>query len=318
MPIDWDPRQAGRTVRRSARGGGGGGGFSFNPSSSRRDDDKDDRGRPLGVSENYRVSKLRTSAGMGARAAEGNELQGTGIGSMYQARPRYYADDIGKPANNSPAAIGEAQKMLAAAGLLTGSWRWGVWDPKTQAAWRNVLEYANMRGVTDKAALIEMASGPPGGGRGGGGEGGGGGQGGEWVYDPETGQTTFVEDQFVPPPLELQMPNRKDVETAFRTGIIEKLGVGWSQAEIARMTDLFMGEVRRPQEAAYRSQVENLEDEFYGRAPRNEVVTNVDVMSPETFVEEEARRRDPAGVQATDIAEDFAPAFFQALGKIGA
>ena len=97
------PRQVGRSAR---RGGSDDGGFSFNPSGKDDDDDRGSTTRCLRELPGIEAPDRHLLAGRGATAAS----MGREPGTMGQARPRYFEDDIGKPANNSPAAIGEAQR----------------------------------------------------------------------------------------------------------------------------------------------------------------------------------------------------------------
>lgn len=293
----------------------------FRPGSKSKDSDREsDRPKPLGVPEGYKTqsySPFRYTGGfdnyLAQKDPEHFKAPGVGQGRMIERGPRYNEGDEWKPANNSPAGIAEAQKYLAAAGLLE-DWRWGVWDEATRKAWAEVLGYANSRGITDQMALQELATAPPSGGGGGGGSAGGsGGGGGEWTVD-ENGNPVQVQPQFVPPPLQIRLPSREDVGRVLRHSVIDLLGMGWSQAEIDELTDLYMSKVREPQEAAYAQEVDRMEDEFYGRPGQSEPITTVEAPSLETFAEDELRRRDPAGFGATQVAEDFAPAFFSALG----
>ncbi len=329
MPIGWDPREAGRRV--GGRGGGGGDdAFTYGGTGSSKKKDKKkaqsqhqkNLGKPLGVSRGYTVPSMRTGSYSERGAQTAADLRAT-PGTMGRQLPRYFADDVMRPANAEPASIAEVQRYLMVAGLLKDDPAWSVWDPASQSAWRNVLEYANARGISDRAALMEMAQagnaagmGGPGGGGGGGGGAGGEAGGGRWTLD-ENGNPVFVEDTFVAPPLEVRVPDKKTVERAFRTASIELLGGSLSAAEISEMADMYMWKVMQPQADAYRGQVANLEAEFYGRPPPNPVVTEVEAMSPEAFAEEEIKRRDPAGFDAATIAEDYAPAFFQTLGAGG-
>ena len=251
----------GRPIRR--RSGSDDGGFSFNPSG--KDDDDDDRGSPLGVSEN---TGYRGSVPAPTRRSGERQRRRWAANRARWARP-VPATTRTTSANppTTPGRDRRSPKMMAA-GLLSGTWRWGVGPEDAGGvaqrvgvrqharrhrqdgahrdgvgaavrSWRPRFRRRGRRGRSGRRVGVRPRnrSGPPG------------------------------RTRAVAPPLELQMPNRADVEKAFRTAIIDKLGVGMSQAEIAQMTDMYMWKVMQPQADAYRSQVENLEDEFYGRLP---------------------------------------------------
>lgn len=270
---------------------------TFNPG-TKQDDDR----KPIGVPKGYTVPVQRSWTPSPGRSGRVDLAAGR---YMVDQGPRYMAGDEWKPANNSPAGIAEAQKMLAAAGLLK-DWRYGVWDEPTRKAWIKVLGYANSRGITDRMALIELASAPRS-------EGGGTDGGGQWTVD-ENGNPVFVEEGFQAPPLQLKLPNKQDVERVLRSSVIEKLGEGWDQQQIGDLADMYIAKVRGVQEDAYRQEIDRMEDEFYGREGASEPITTVEAPSLETFAEDELRRRDPGGFEATQVAEDYAPAFFAALG----
>jgi hypothetical protein len=268
----------------------------------------DDRPGYIGVPKDYTVRGPRqqhpnyyphgysySSRGFGA---------GAGPLDPIEIKPRYMDGDEWRPASWAPGDIADLQRAMAGAGLIgpTTRVRLGAWDETSRNAYKQLLGFANGSGVDVNTALRQYAEGITVGGPGA----------GSGLRFDENGN--IIGETFTAPPLEVQLPNRADVEKVLRTAVIDKLGEGWSQAEIAKLADTYLWQkVMAPQTDAYQQQVENLEDEFHGRAPRNKVITNVDVMDPETFVEGELRRRDPAGFQATEIAEDYAPAFFAAL-----
>jgi hypothetical protein len=243
--------------------------------------------------------------------------------------PRYFVDDEVRPAGRTTDEIIDMQRRLAVAGFLTEDVDLGAWDASTTAAYKRLLEYANAVGMDADTALYhyarnrvgtaEIGGGGGGGEDGGGGGGGGGGRGGGFRFNPETGQFEEVVDQgFVPPPLTIRTTNKDDLRRVFRAAVINSLGQGWSQAEINELVDAYNWmEIKRDRDTWEQETAIGRADFMGERTTGGEVVTETAVPDPETFIEEEARRRDPMGFKATQIAEDYAPAFFQALRGIG-
>jgi hypothetical protein len=189
---------------------------------------------------------------------------------------------------------------------------WGRWDPTTMDAYGTLLSEANMSGMTADAQLREAAmgvrsdQGPEGSGR------------GHWEVDPETGQPAWVEDPFVAPPLQVRTTNKDELRAVYRSAVRDKLGAGWSDAQINELVDAYNWKEIALQADAYRQEVGRLEQEWQaeggGPAPTTQVISEVSAPSPEAFLDTELRRRDPAGYAAGQIGNEFAPAFFDALG----
>lgn len=264
---------------------------------------------PLGVSADYRVPYQRNLTGMSARAGEGWASQGAGHGSIGERGPQYWDGDEWAPASMDPASIGQLQAGLAAAGLLTSDWTYGVFGRSTMEAYKQLLEAANAAGLSDQAMLQQYANSP---GQFGGSSSEGGSGGGHWEFD-ENGEPVWVPDTFTAPPLQVRLPDRTTVKEGLRAGIIDRLGQGYSDQELERMVDAYMTAVRQPQEAAYMQEVDRMEDEFYGREGASEAIETVDAPSLEAFMEETLREEDPDAYGAGQIGNDYAPAFFDAL-----
>lgn len=273
------------------------------------------RGKPLGVEEGYSTTVRRSWTPSPGRSGR---VDTSALGYTANQGPRYFQNDQFRLAAAPPQQIVRIQRQMWDAGLYDGPIdHVGVWSGNTVKAYKKLLEYANQSGLSADQALVQMKRGAVAGGTAGGmggGEGGGGGAGDVIGYDPQGNPIYAPGEQFIPPALELQLPNKMELEGVVRKSVIENLGVGWSREEVSRVADSIIAQYRTSQTNAYNQQVENLEAEFYGQEAPNPVIESVDVASPEALVEEEARRRDPGGVQATDIAEDYAPAFFNALG----
>jgi hypothetical protein len=207
-------------------------------------------------------------------------------------------------------SIGQLQGGLAAAGLLTGDWSYGVFGSSTMEAYRELLEAANAAGLSDQAMLQQYANSP--GQFGGTGEDGASG-GGHWEFD-ENGNPVFVPDTFTPPPMQVRLPNKKEVKEALRGGIIDRRGQGWTDQQLDQLADQYIQAVKAPQVSAYEQEVDRMEDEFYGREGASETITTVDAPSLESFMMSELEEQDPDAVGAGRIANDYAPEFFSALG----
>lgn len=273
---------------------------------------REQRNYPVGVRAGYTVSRPRGSISpfdvVAGRASHGGRTDPVEIG------PRYFEDDVMKPSGSGRDSIIGKQQALLIAGYLapTDDFVWGRWDPTTAGAYATLLTEANASGLTADAMLREAAmgvrsnQGPEGSGP------------GHWETDPNTGEMTFIEDPFVPPPLRVRTTNKDELRTVFRAAVRDRLGQGWSDAEINELVDAYNWKEIGLQAEAYRSEVDRLEQEFMmeggGPAPTTQVISEVNAPSPEAFIETELRERDPAGFAAGEIGNEFAPAFFDALG----
>lgn len=216
---------------------------------------------PIGVPEDYTavienpVLQDRTSSPTAVEAAARDRF--------IERAPRYFEGDEFKPAQLGPASIAELQRQMVEAGLLTDSFRLGVWDSATVAAYRDLLSYANASGLTDRQALLRYRA-------------------GEQVGEPERA------------PLVIQQSNPEELRRVFRQAVIETLGVGWDRGRIDQAVQAYMAEEARVQREAY-------DLELTGGT-----ITNIP--SPETFIEERARREEPVEAQVHDTL-DFVQQF---------
>lgn len=282
-------------------------------SSSSGDDRRQPSTRsPLGVPEGYRTPYTRGGL-TSARGAEVWAGAGRGHGTIGAKLPLYYDGDQLRPSMSDPASIGRLQASLAAAGLLE-DFRFGVWDKNSQDAYADLLSEANAAGVTWEAQLRNRAASFDFGGGGSSRSGGGGGGGGRWTFD-ENGEPIFIPDQYVAPPLTLRTTNRDDLVRALRTGIIEKMGVGWNQQQIGELADLYIQKEIQAQQDAYNQQVaiERQAFEQGEGSVSGQVITEATVPSPETFLENELKTRDPIGYQVGTAITDVIPQFAQML-----
>lgn len=232
-------------------------------------------------------------------------------GSAYEETeigPRYFEGDEMKPGHMwDTERIIEAQRRMIIAGFLDPDSGFGLgsWDPKTFEAYADLLSYANRMGMDADSALRHRARMV----------GQVGGETGNWRFDPETGQFIPLEDPgFVAPALQARVTHPDDLRAVFRQAVIGALGQGWSQREIDELVEAFQWKEIQVQADAHGRMVERERQLFETGATDIEQITEVERPDPGAFIDEEARRRDPAGYQATQLAEDFAPVFFDSLG----
>lgn len=301
-----------RDESRRSPGGGGDGPGAFTPSGSAGSDEP----KPIGgMRPDYKVPVPRSPEsfrGMSANAIEGWSAQGSGPGSVRDQGVRYFDGDEWRPASLGPAGVGSLQEMMAAAGILTDDFRYGVWDEASRNAYKNVLAEANGMGLTaDQIIRLrgQSATMP-----GAGGSGSGSGGGGSWQFD-ENGNPVFVPEQYQAPPLELRTSNKDDLRRVFREAIIEQMGEGWSKAQIDELVDAYNWEEIRVQKDAYDQAIAMDRAQFEGTAPAGGggVVSSVEVASPETFLENQLMERDPEGFRAGQVVNEAIPNFLAAL-----
>lgn len=238
--------------------------------------------------------------------------------------PRYYDGDEWRPANIGSTGIKALQRAMATAGLLNDDFRWGRWTQESAKAYAQVLGYANARGITDQMALSELINSPQipiggggGGGTGGGGTGGTGGGGRGLVGFDENGEPIY--GGYVAPPLEIKTTNPDDLRAIMRKAIIDIKGEGWSQDQINELVDAYNWQEIRVQKEAYDQQVALQRAQFEGgdAAIAGSTTIQPTLASPETFVENELRRRDPVGTQAGQVVNQALPAFMDMIGRWG-
>jgi hypothetical protein len=288
---DWfDPRNVGRRAGTTARGGGGGG-------SSDLQEFLDAYEAEQGGTEGRRATTFQPGQRPEDEPVLPRRLATYAHGYSYSQNrypggvPRYFAGHETLPGRMPPHNIAALQRMLVDAGLLENP-RWGFWDRASEEAYQRSLAEANAAGVDvqqllttygEAAALAEAKAKPP----------------------------------FVADPLVYQVHNEKDVQAAFRKAIVEHLGEGWSQAQINAAAAAYREQEIQVQRDAQMQMIERNRQLYETGKTNITEITEVGIPSPELFIEEETRRRDPTGYQATQLAEDFAPAFFEALGSPG-
>jgi hypothetical protein len=87
----------------------------------------------------------------------GARIGTSGWGIQY--KPAYFAGDEWKPASLSPDNIAKLQEALVMGGLLSEDdvINVGVWGPDEAEAWKKMLQYANVTGISPLAALHKRA-----------------------------------------------------------------------------------------------------------------------------------------------------------------
>lgn len=127
---------------------------------------KADLPKPIGVPEGYQAlqppvgtPEQRGASPGGARPVVDRPEYGPQL-----VAPRYYEGAELAPASASGEDIAEIQLALVEAGVLTGKYRFGVWDEQTKNAYKNVLELANQQGIDDISAMRLLANAPQAGG----------------------------------------------------------------------------------------------------------------------------------------------------------
>lgn len=307
MPDGFGPTAFVKRQRRRVNRGGGGGGLNipeFNPGRSTTESGSGSSSgsttrKPIGVPEDY-TSPFTRGGNYSARGAEVWAEAGRPHGSIGARPPMYWEGDEYAPGRLSPDAIADLQANLASAGLLTDRFRYGVFDEATRNAYAQLLGEANSAGVPFRELLAQRQQSITMGGDTGMG------------FD-ENGNPIMAPYQA--PPLEIKTTNKDDLRRAFRTSIIDTIGEGWSQAQINEMVDAYNWQEIKVQKDAY-DQITALErSEYEGtRDPAGgEMITEVSVPDPNTFLEQEMIRRDPQGYQAGRVVQDFVPAFMQMM-----
>ncbi len=117
----------------------------------------DTTNEPLGVPADWQVPARETGP-LGPMGP-----QSTNTPTPYQTPPQtaftlYTETDTLTPASSSVEDIAALQVAMSRAGLLTGTFRAGIWDKKSRTAYRELLGYANQQGMEWNDALNHYAS----------------------------------------------------------------------------------------------------------------------------------------------------------------
>lgn len=206
---------------------------------------------------------------------------------------RYFEGQQAFIGRMSPGALMSLQRELGAVGLLAGDYANGAPDSSTKDAFASLLAISNEWGLSWRAALNRMMS-----------------QTSDtkarergYQINPETGEYEAIEEKFVAPPLQLQLPNKLDVDRVIRQSSTDLLGQGWSQDQIDRVSNSFLGEVTRLQQETYNQEVDRMRREFEGQPGASETITDIEAPSAEAFAEEQIIQQNRQGVETNSGME---------------
>lgn len=154
--------------------------------------------------------------------------------------PRYYngAQLLPLLEDWTPQDTWKLQQQLIGAGVLDDDFRQGVWDPKSQAAFSEILGYANSSGTDWREAMNKYNAGTA------------------MTIDPKTGQpvkrTTTKKGQA---PLVLKYTNPDDLAEVANNVAQKRLGRTFSQDELNRFVTSYHGTEAGAQTGAYNAGV---------------------------------------------------------------
>lgn len=178
-----------------------------------------DAPKPLGVPEDYYVERTATRAvpkGMRGGLTPKSYTVPTVV------TPRYFAGHELGPGSLPAEEIARLQRAMAAAGILKGSYRIGVWDDQSIGAYRSLLEFANVAGVDEREALRRYSEAPE--------------------SDPDAGADRA--------PLVVRTPNPEDLRAIFKRAAASELGKADPEM-LERMVSSYTGVVTDYQKQAY-------------------------------------------------------------------
>lgn len=206
-----------------------------------------------------------------------------GIGQAAMGRGGYYRsgdENLPVQGNARPEDIASLQQALIRAGLLDPDdvVSVGMWGRADRSAFRRLLEFANLNGLTWQEALTVYSDTA---GRGGSGYGGGGSGG---------------------PAFQAQVTNPDDLRLALRDASATlRAGGAFDDATIERLIQVYQAQEVEDQRAAFDAELSGAEQAV---APR----------SAETILRETIRNEDPSGVGAREVADRYQD-FLAALGS---
>lgn len=206
--------------------------------------------------------------------------------------PQYRDGDQFMGANRPPDEIANIQRSLAAARLLTGSFRIGVWDDVTSLAFEALLSYANQTGLDWQRALQQMITTPVDAQT-------WGGRAGVGTVD-ESGVLVNVDGSATGAGsgtgggLEVQVSDPDSLRRTFRETAAAMRGQGFSDEQVETMVAAYQAVERRNQERNAAAATGSNTDELY---------ETVATPSAQDWAEAEVRRRDPSGVMGRDVLD---------------
>lgn len=280
-------------VRRSRRrqNDDGSGGFTFNPTPLPDDSDR----HAIGVPDDF-TAPVPTHNDMTARGAEQWADTRPEHVTLTPRPPQFWDGDEWATRPRNEAAIRQIQDQLTAAGILTGGFIYGRWDPKTAEAWRVVLGIANSEGMSPEQAMLYLLSGE------------------QVEYDPATGNYTRPDSaggqRATVPELIVQITDPETLKNMFRRAVIDTAGIGWDDNRLNMAVQAFNNLERQRQEEMYNARLAagQLGSMTDGEDPQRQEV--VQMPSPEGWVDNYIRQQDPEQVAVNDSL-DMVSAFMQ-------
>lgn len=238
-------------------------------------------GETFGINEDYRVLAENQYSSERLRGMSPNAVEGWQ--RMHEAAPRYYTDDVSKPAGRGADAIIELQRALAIAGYLApgDEFSFGKWDAVTAEAYTDLLTEANVHGLTAEAMLERAAASEP--------------MGDEprFTVGPDGQLIASNAEPFVAPPLEARVTSEEDLRNVFRSATQDRLGIALAPDEINSMIKAYQWDQLRRQNDAHTQRVERLRQEWEmgagGGMPEDNPIVEVDMPSPEAYMDERLR-----------------------------
>jgi len=266
----FDPKSAGRAAGRAARGGGGGGAST---SGGFADYLAQLEAQGLLPGEESKSGMPKAMPGLPKRPLSPYYPHGYSYSQnkFPGGVPRYFDGEETLPANLPPHNIAALQRLLVDAGVLNNP-RYGFWDSASQEAYRWALSEANLQGTDVQTVLTTHAEAAA-------------------IGEAE------AKGPFVPQPLIFETTNKQDLHKVFRNAVIDQLGKGWTQEQIAELVDAYNWKEVQVQNDLQMAQRRTAEAEWYGQPPPDEQINVGSVPEPETFIEDMIRQRDPEGYQ---------------------
>lgn len=179
--------------------------------------------------------------------------------------PSFFEGDENLPAVTAPEKIAMLQRQMASVGLIGPKvkFRLGVWDEPTRNAYRDLLAFANSRGMDDDRAALDV-----------------------YANSQAAMGADITGEQPEREPLVKRLPNPDDLRATFDTVARATLGHKADDALIGRMVSSYQQAVGTQQEALYNA----------GAAGG----TVTEPADPRTYAEQQIRSADPNAAAAHD------------------
>lgn len=235
----------------------------------------------IGVPPGYRTSEMMAPA-----PRRPGEVTGEAGGYRVWRSPLYFDGDELTPSQMSPDQIADLQRQMVAAGLIRPGQRVGVgvWDDTSIDGFYRLLAYANQSGITWQSALKKIQSGSQG------------------AFEVDENGNLVPAGGGASTQIPTRTTPSEELTQVFRRAVIDTLGQGWSEEQIASMVSSYQGmEIDRQRQAiAAEGTTQNIEG----------------VPSPEAFAISQAQQADPGRAQA-ETGLDYLNQFMSLVGKWG-